>query len=123
MKNQNAFKAHQGDVQLFLTELPKGAVKIKQKPIALGEHSGHQHIVTGDVDLYEFEGKLFGVVGSDGACLQHVHDSNFKDDMYKSKKVIKKADHGHIDLAPGTYEFTIQNAYNPFKKVFERVID
>jgi len=113
----------QGDVQGASAILPKEAVKIKNKPIALGELSGHMHCVTGDVDLYEFEGKVFAVVGSDGACLQHVHDSNFKEAMYKSNKVITKADHGHIDLEPGTYEFTIQNAYNPFKKVFERVID
>lgn len=123
MKNKNVFRAHQGDVQLFTTTLPMGAVKIKQKPIALGEHSGHMHCVTGDVELYEFEGKIFAVVGSDGACLQHVHESKFKESLYKSKKVIEKADHKHIDLEPGTYEFWIQNAYNPFKKVFEKVKD
>jgi len=116
-------RLHQGDVQAKTTTLPKGAVKISNKPIALGEHSGHQHVVTGDVELYEFEGKVFAVIGSDGAILQHVHDSNFKESMYKTKKEIKKADHNPIDLPPGTYEFYIQNAYNPFKKIFEKVID
>lgn len=111
----------QGDVQFRTVTLPKGSVKINHRPIALGEHSGHMHCVTGDVELYEFEGRTFAVIGKDGACLQHVHDSNFEG--YESKKVITKADHKHIDLEPGTYEFIIQNAYNPFKKVFERVID
>jgi hypothetical protein len=114
---------HQGDVQGMSTSLPKGAVKISQRPIALGEHSGHQHCVTGDVDLYEFEGRIFVVVGSEGATLQHVHDSIFKETMYKSKKKIQQADHKPIDLEPGTYELRIQNAYNPFKKVFEKVQD
>lgn len=116
-------KGHQGDVQFKTTSLPKGAISIKQKPIALGEHSGHQHCVTGDVQLYEFEGRVFAVVGNDGASLQHVHDSNFKENMYKSKKHIAMADHKPVDLAPGTYEFFIQNVYNPFKKIFEKVID
>src|SRR5678816_2719362 len=105
-------KGHQGDVQFKTSQLPKGAIKISQRPIALGEHSGHQHCVTGDVELYEFEGKTYAVVGSDGACLQHVHDSNFKESMYKTKKKIQQADHKAIDLEPGTYEFFIQNAYN-----------
>lgn len=121
MKNQ--IKAHQGDVILTTTTLPEGARKIKHKPIALGEHSGHMHCVTGDVELYEFEGRTFAVVGGDGASLQHVHDSNFKESMYKSKKHITQADHKPIDLQPGTYEFFIQNVYNPFNKIFERVID
>lgn len=116
-------RGHQGDVQFKNTSLPKGAIKITQRPLALGEHSGHQHVLTGDVSLYEFEGRTFAVVGSDGACLQHVHDSNFTPAMYAKKDKIAIADHKAIDLAPGTYEFTIQNAYNPFKKVFEKVQD
>lgn len=120
---KNNLKFHQGDVIGMSTVLPKGAVKIKQKPIALGEHSGHMHVVTGDVELYQFEGRTFAVVGSDGASLQHVHESNFNDNMYASKKHISIADHKAIDLEPGTYEMVIQNAYNPFNKVFERVQD
>lgn len=117
-------KGHQGDVFVKqLTSLPKEAIKIKQKPLALGEHSGHMHVLTGEVELFEFEGKIIAVVGSDGACIQHVHDAKFKDAMYKTKKVIGKADHFSREFEAGIYEFTIQNAYNPFKKVFERVID
>jgi hypothetical protein len=75
------------------------------------------------VDLYMFEGRTFAVVGSEGASLQHVHESNFKDTMYGSKSHISVADHKPVDFEPGTYEMFIQNAYNPFKKIFERVID
>jgi hypothetical protein len=121
MKNQ--IKGHQGDVQFKSTSLPEGAVKISLKPIALGEHSGHQHVLTGDVELYEFQGKIFAVVGSDGATLQHVHDSKFNHKMYTSNKMIDKADHNPVSFTEGVYEFFIQNAYNPFKKIFEKVID
>ena len=116
-------KFHQGDVQGMSTDLPSGAVKVQPRPIALGEHSGHQHVITGDCELFEFQGRVFAVVGSDGACLQHVHESNFNPSMYTRKEKIQVADHKPIDLPPGTYELTIQNVYNPFKKIFERVID
>lgn len=116
-------KAMQGDVQLrSISKLPKGAIKVKHKPIALGEHSGHQHIVTGDVEIFEHEGKLFAAVGSDGATLQHVHESRF-DGNYATKKVIEKADHNPIPLKEGVYEFFIQGAYNPYKKLMGKVID
>ena len=119
MKNQ--IKGMQGDVQFKTTNLPKEAIKIGNRPIALGEHSGHQHVLTGDVELYEFQGRTFAVVGSDGARLQHVHESNFKG--YNSIKEQQKADHHSHLLPEGTYEFFIQNAYNPYKKLMEKVID
>ena len=122
MKNQT-LKFMQGDVIGNMTTLPKGAVKIKHRPIALGEHSGHMHCITGDVDLFEFEGRTFAVVGSDGAYLQHVHESRFKESLYENKTLIEKADHKHVDMPPGTYELFIQNQYNPFSKVFEQVKD
>lgn len=121
MKNQ--IKGHQGDVQFKQTILPPNAVKVKHRPIALGEVSGHQHVLTGDVELFEMDGKTFAVVGSDGAFLQHVQDSDFTETMYTKKKLVKKADHKPVDLPAGTYEMFIQNQYNPFKKVFEQVKD
>ena len=115
---------HQGDVQgRSLSTLPRGAVKISNKPIAYGEHSGHQHVLTGDVELFEFEGKTFAVVGSDGARLQHVHESSITKKDYNSTKELQKADHHSLLLPEGVYEFFIQNAYNPYKKLMEKVID
>lgn len=116
-------KGHQGDVQFKATKLPKDAVKIAQKPIALGEHSGHCHIVTGDVELFEHDGKIFACVGNDGAILQHVHESYFKGN-YAIKSVLPKADHNAVKLNPNeTYEFGIHKKYSPFSKTFEKVID
>lgn len=117
-------KGHQGDVQFAsLSNLPKGASRIPHKPIALGEHSGHMHVVTGDVQLFEFEGRVFAAVGGDGARLQHCHESNFKDTCWESSEEIPVADHNSILLPAGTYEFFIQNAYNPYSKLMEKVID
>lgn len=115
-------KGHQGDVQFRLTNLPKGAKKINHKPIALGEHSGHMHVITGDVELFEFEGVIYAAVGGDGASLQHTHENYFNGD-YTTQKELQKADHKPHKLEQGVYQFFIQNAYNPFSKVFEKVID
>jgi hypothetical protein len=121
MKNQ--FKAHQGDVIVFAAELPEGAVKIANKPVAYGEHSGHQHVITGDVEIMEYEGHTFAKVGSGRARLQHVHEANFRNSDFVSLKELQKADHGSILLEEGVYEVVIQNNYNPYKRLMEKVID
>lgn len=47
-------KGHQGDVQFRqISKIPSNAKEIKNKPIALGEHSGHMHILTGDVQMLQ----------------------------------------------------------------------
>lgn len=122
MKKQ--IKGHQGDVQFKqVLSLPKGAKKVNNKPIAYGEHSGHQHVLTGDVDMYEIEGRLVAVVGSDGARLHHIHESNIQVKDWASTKELQKADHNSHLLDKGIYEFYIQNSYNPYSKLMEQVID
>jgi len=115
---------HQGDVQFKQVEkLPAGAKKVSNRPIAYGEHSGHQHVLTGDVEMFEIEGKLVAVVGSDGARLQHIHESNMTTVAWTKTTELQKADHGSHLLEQGVYEFYIQNAYNPYSKLMEQVID
>lgn len=117
-------KGHQGDVQFKqVASLPKNAKKVNNRPIAYGEHSGHQHVLTGDVDMYEIEGKLVAVVGSDGARLQHVHERDIQVKDWTKTRQLKQADHGSHLLDAGIYEFWIQNAYNPYSKLMEQVID
>lgn len=117
-------KGHQGDVQFStIASLPKGAVPVKNKPIALGEQSGHMHVLTGDVQMFEFEGRIITVVGGDGARLQHVHETNFKEKCWTSTEELPIADHRSHLLTEGVYEFWIQNAYNPYSKIMEQVID
>lgn len=117
-------KGMQGDVQFStIKSIPSAAVKISNKPLAYGEVSGHQHVLTGDVQLFELEGRIIAAVGSDGARLQHVHESNFNSKLWATTEEIQKSDHGSLLLPEGNYEFWIQNAYNPFAKIFKKVID
>lgn len=117
-------KGHQGDVQFKQVEkLPAGAKKVENRPIAYGEHSGHQHVLTGDVEMFEVDGKLIAAVGGDGARLQHIHESKMTTTAWVSTRELEKADHNSHLLEEGIYEFYIQNAYNPYTKLMEQVID
>jgi len=117
-------KGHQGDVLIKqVSGLPAGAKKVNNRPIAYGEHSGHQHVLTGDVEMFEIEGRLVAVVGSDGARLQHIHESKMTTTAWTSTKELEKADHNSHLLREGIYEFYIQNAFNPYSKLMEKVID
>jgi len=123
-KKTSQIIGHQGDVQFkTIQSVPKGATPISNKPIAYGEHSGHQHVLTGDVQMFEYEGRIITAVGGDGARLQHVHESNFSDKLWTTTKELPKADHGSHFLPEGVYEFYIQNSYNPYNKLMEQVID
>jgi hypothetical protein len=115
---------HGGDVQAITVDsLPSKAVKIDHKPIALGEKSGHMHIATGDVSLYEEDGRIYAVVGERGGNLQHVHESIFNND-YNTDKIISKADHKPVTLKPNsTYMFGIHKRYNPLEKFWEKAKD
>ncbi|MEZ2446099.1 hypothetical protein AB6805_30500 [Chitinophaga sp. RCC_12] len=81
------------------------------------------HVLTGDVEMFEVDGRIICTVGSDGARLQHVHESNFTESSWTKKEEITKADHNSHELPAGNYEFWIQNSYNPYSKLMERVID
>lgn len=105
----------QGDVLLKPTNvtIPTGATKKAEKAVAYGEHSNHAHVATGkDVHVFEFEGKMYVSVGSDGGMLEHLH-----------LPTGRKADHNPLILEQGIYEVVLQNQYNPFSKLMERVID
>lgn len=119
------FKFHGGDVQgKQINSLPKGALKIANQPIAYGETSGHCHILTGDVELYEFEGKKFAVVGSDGAYHSHVHESSITKETWLKNQNLSNADHTkECWIKPGVYELGIHKRYNPYFKLWERVQD
>lgn len=46
--------------------------------IARGEVSGHAHIITGDVEVYEKDGKTFITVGEDSnAVLKHLLETDW----------------------------------------------
>jgi hypothetical protein len=124
MTNFKEIRFHQGDVQgKSIPKLPDNAVKVSNKPLAYGEVSGHVHVLTGDVDLFEIEGKTYAVIGHDGARMQHVMENILTPKCMMEVKELHIADHKSILFPPGIYEIGIQKQYNPYKKVFERVID
>jgi len=115
---------HAGDVQFkTIDSLPENAQKIQNKPLAYGETSGHVHVLTGHADFFEVEGRIYAVVGNDGARLQHVMENNLTPNCMTEVKELPCADHKSILLPPGTYEFGIQKQFNPFEKTFEEVRD
>lgn len=115
---------HQGDVQLITTNKPSGLKSVSKRPVALGEQSGHQHVITGDYELLEDEkGELFVSVGNAGAILQHIHESNFTGN-WESTKEMPIADHKSITLEPDTFfKVGIHRKYEPFAKVWQQVRD
>jgi hypothetical protein len=124
MKKVQNITGHHGDVQFkMIDHLPVNAKKIENHPLAYGETSGHVHVLTGNVELFEIEGKTFAIVGNDGARLQHVIENNIIPGCLTKVKELPIADHKSILLPPGTYEFGIQKQFNPFEKVFEQVRD
>jgi hypothetical protein len=110
---------HGGDVQGYqIDKLPAGAKKItdpKRKIIARGETSGHCHILTGDVELYELGGQAFAVVGKDGAYHQHYKEANVKEEIFKINRNISDCDHTKDCriIEPGTYAIGIDRQYDP----------
>lgn len=121
---KNLIKGHQGDVQIkMVRSLPPNAVKVENKPLAHGKVSGHVHILTGDVDLFEIEGTTYAVIGSGGARMQHVLEHNLKSSCMMETKEMLIADHKSILLPKGIYEIGIQKQYNPYEKIFENVVD
>lgn len=125
MKVNGNYNWHGGDVQGYsIQSLPNGAKKINHKPLAYGETSGHCHILTGDVELFEHEGQTFAVVGKDGCFHQHIQETSITPKTYKAQKNISNADHTKdCVIAPGVYAIGIHQKYNPFAKVFEKVVD
>src|ERR1035437_5937963 len=114
-----------GDTQCVETVLPTTAKVIERKPIAYGEKSGHVHVITGDYEMLEDENKdVYVTVGSKGAWSQHVHETIWKNANFDTMEQLQKADHKPSRLLPNkTYKVAIHQAYNPYKKIQEKVVD
>lgn len=124
LATENVQKGNQGDVQFRTIDgLPHGAVAIEDRPIALGEHSGHQHILTGDVQLYAVGETTYAAIGHDGATLQHVHERQFSakgGGDWRTRETLPMADHKPISLKPNqVVELWIQTNFNPFTRLME----
>lgn len=124
-KITGSFNFHGGDVQGYaIASLPKSAKKIisvQDKIIARGEISGHAHILTGDVELYELNGQVFAVVGSDGAFHQHYKEANITEETFKANKNISDCDHTkECRIEPGVYAIGLDRQYDPHEGLWVR---
>jgi hypothetical protein len=125
LKLNGAFNAHQGDVQLHsISELPSSAKQVEKTFFAKSEKSGHAHALCGDYDLLEDEkGSRFIVVGDNGATLNHTAYKNLTKEYWDLNKVLPVADHKPTLLPKGIYHVGIQRRINPYKAIFEKVLD
>ena len=109
---------HGGDVQGYLIDqLPSGARKLERVEdliIARGETSGHCHVLTGDVELFELNGQIFAVVGKDGAYHQHIQEKSVTMKTFKVNKNISDCDHTkECKIEAGIYAIGIDRQYDP----------
>ncbi len=119
---------HGGDVQGYLINaLPQGVKKIETiegRIIARGETSGHAHIITGDVELFELNGQVFAVVGKDGAYHQHYKEVNIKEETFKINRNISDCDHTNdCRIAEGIYAIGIDRQYDPHEGAWRNNLD
>lgn len=122
----NQFNGHQGDVQIHsLSELPTGLKKLEKTFFAKSEKSGHAHALCGDYELLEDEktGSRFIVVGTDGATLNHTGYQNLTPEYWDRNQVMPVADHKPTTIPAGIYHVGIQRRINPYKAVWEKVLD
>lgn len=89
----------------------------KNRILAYGEHSGHCHVVTGNVT---FDTKGCIVVGEDSnAILKHLIEKDWMD----TEKETWTGEHTDIKLKPGVYEFVPQQVYDPLTQRIEAAKD
>lgn len=125
MKNKKDF-IHTGDVQAVESTIPSSAKLIAKKPVAFGEKSGHLHVITGDYEMLEDENTkdIYVKIGKGGAWSQHVHETIWKKANFDTTEVLKQADHKPSRLLPNkVYRVGIHQAYDPYKKIKNKVID
>lgn len=119
---KDLLKGHAGDVQFRQIEsIPEGFKKVDNKPLAIGS-GGHCHVVTGNVERYEQGNRVIYKLNEDSR-LQHTDISLMDKETYSSSNVLPVKDHNPHLLPAGIYEFFIQQTYNPYSKLMEKVRD
>ena len=120
IKNQYA---HGGDVQCYsINKLPSNARKLTNTDeliIARGETSGHAHILTGDVEMFEAEGQIFARVGKNGAFHQHIIETEITPETFRINKNISNADHTkECPIEEGIYAIGLDRQYDPHSEMW-----
>lgn len=115
---------HQGDTQWYLIDsIPNIAKKVEKQFIAASEQSGSVHALGGNYDMYEYEeGFILDV--KEECILNHTFEQNIKaEDGLNKTSILPKKDHRHSLIVPGKYFVGIQRRYDPFNKLWSKVID
>lgn len=94
------------------------AKKVTHNIVARGEVSGHSHIATGDVDVYELDGDIILDVKGE-AAIKHLLEEAFT----KEGREQWTGEHADIKLAPGTYKYVPQVEFDPYDEVIRAVRD
>ena len=94
------------------------AKKVENNIIARGEVSGHSHIATGDVDVYEVDGEIILDVKGE-AAIKHLLEEAFT----KTSKEVWTGEHADIPLKKGTYKYVPQVEFDPYDEVIRSVKD
>jgi hypothetical protein len=87
--------AFQGDVGFVPAKLPKGAKKVKSRILALGEATGHHHVLTEEAQVYELAEQLFFEAGVGAKLLHQEHDA-IRDPYASSGRSLKNRVAAHI---------------------------
>lgn len=88
----------------------------KKRILARGEHSGHCHVITGDV---EFDNQRRILVGENSkAVLKHILEKDWMDG-----REIWTGEHADIQLLPGIYEYIPQLVFDPLAQKIQEVED
>jgi len=91
-------------------------IERKARILAYGEHSGHCHVVTGDVTINS-KGQI--EVGEDSnAVLRHILETE-----WMQGKEVWTGEHKDIVLKPGVYEYVPQQVYDPLTQRIEDARD
>ncbi len=117
--------AHGGDAQFYLIDsLPakaKTLTSIDDLIIARGETSGHAHILTGDVEMFEIDGQKFAKVGKAGAFHQHIIEDQINFETFKVNKNISNADHTKdCPIGEGIYVIGLDRQYDPHEETWKQ---
>lgn len=94
------------------------AKKVKNNIVARGEVSGHSHIATGEVDVYEIDGEIILDVYGE-AAIKHLLEEAFTE----TGKEVWTKEHTDIKLEKGTYKYVPQIEFDPYEEVIRRVAD
>jgi hypothetical protein len=89
----------------------------EKRIIARGEHSGHCHVITGDVE-FDSQGRII-VSDDSNAVLRHILEKEW----IGEGKEVWTGEHHDIKLASGTYEFVPQMVFDPLSKRIEKAKD